>query len=236
MAPSAGTHPEWQVVETGGEAGPFHARDVPEPPDPSLWVHRVRRPALVLGSTQDDGVIDRVAAERRGYEIARRRSGGGLVLVHPDHSRWVDVIIPRHHPAWSDDVGHAFHWLGRLWADAVRAALPPPDAGPVSHHRGGLVRTPWSRLLCFAGMGPGEVTVAGSKVVGMSQRRTRGWARFQCLVLADPDLDELAAVVATEALPGPRSELRALPIGHPLDLDATLAGFLTAIGAGSPAT
>ena len=148
------------------------------------------------------------------------------MLVHPEHARWVDVVLPRHDQRWVDDVGHAFDWLGRAWADAVRATVPAAEAAAVHHHDGPLVTTRWSKLLCFAGVGPGEVTVAGSKVVGMSQRRTRGWARFQCLVLAEPDLDLLAEVVAPEARPGPVWELRRLPIGHRLDVDAALAALL----------
>lgn len=220
----------WRLSASEGDAGPFHARDVPDDPPPALWVHRVRRPALVLGSTQPDGVVDRDVASRLGLEVARRRSGGGLVLVHPDHARWVDVVLPRHDHRWVDDVGHAFDWLGRVWADAVRAALPAAEAAVVHHHDGPLVTTRWSKLLCFAGLGPGEVTVAGSKVVGMSQRRTRAWARFQCLVLAEPDLDVLAEVVAPEARPGPAWELRSLPIGHRIDVDAALAAFLDRLG------
>jgi lipoate-protein ligase A len=42
------------------------------------------------------------------------------------------------------------------------------------------VRTQWSDLVCFAGIGPGELFVGDRKLVGMSQRRTRAGARFQC--------------------------------------------------------
>jgi lipoate-protein ligase A len=41
-------------------------------------------------------------------------------------------------------------------------------------------KAPWSEWVCFAGLGPGEVTVEGRKVVGLSQRRTREAALFQC--------------------------------------------------------
>jgi hypothetical protein len=36
--------------------------------------------------------------------------------------------------------------------------------------------------VCFAGLAAGEVIVDGAKVVGISQRRTRAGARFQCSV------------------------------------------------------
>ncbi|MDQ3757058.1 MAG: hypothetical protein M3394_04340, partial [Actinomycetota bacterium] len=39
-----------------------------------------------------------------------------------------------------------------------------------------------SRQVCFAGLGPGEVSVGGRKVVGIAQRRTRFGALFQCAV------------------------------------------------------
>jgi hypothetical protein len=38
-----------------------------------------------------------------------------------------------------------------------------------------------SRQICFAGLGSGEVLLAGRKLVGISQRRTRSAARFQSL-------------------------------------------------------
>jgi len=36
--------------------------------------------------------------------------------------------------------------------------------------------------VCFAGLGPGEVTVGGAKVMGLSQRRGRSWIRIQSAV------------------------------------------------------
>jgi lipoate-protein ligase A len=67
-------------------------------------------------------------------------------------------------------------------------------------HRGGLVRTPVSDLVCFAGLGPGEVTVGGRKAVGMAQRRTRDGALFQCAVPLSWDGDRLATLLGLEEL------------------------------------
>jgi hypothetical protein len=36
--------------------------------------------------------------------------------------------------------------------------------------------------VCFGALGPGEVLIDGRKAVGVSQRRTRAGARFQCIV------------------------------------------------------
>lgn len=226
----------WARLDSRGQAGPFHARLVPEPALPAVWWHRVDRPTLVLGSAQPATLVDPARAAALGVEVTRRRSGGGLVLVHPDHSRWLDVVVPAGHERWSDDVGVASHWLGRAWAEAVRSTLPGPDAGQVRAHEGALARTRWSGVLCFAGLGPGEVTVGPAKVVGTSQRRTRGWARFQCLVLAQPDLDLLTPLLRPDTLPGPLDELDDIAMGHPLDLDLVVARFLGAVGVGTTST
>jgi hypothetical protein len=52
-------------------------------------------------------------------------------------------------------------------------------------HRQDLVRGKYGDRVCFSGAGPGEVMTlddAGNpaKIVGISQRRTRDLARFQC--------------------------------------------------------
>lgn len=147
-----------------------------------MWVLEATEPAVVLGSTQPDSVLV------PGTPAVRRRSGGGAVLVEPGGLVWVDVFVPAVDPLWEVDVGRAFAWLGDVWAAAVGAGARA--------HAGALVTNPWSRLVCFAGLGPGEVTVEGAKVVGMAQRRTRAGALFQCAALLEwrPErlLDRLA--------------------------------------------
>lgn len=150
--------------------------------------------AVVLGSTQPESHIDGAAAARAGIQVVRRRGGGGAVLVAPGQLLWVDVVIPAADPLWSADVGRAFWWLGELWVDALTAA---GIAGARSW-RGGLVRSAWSDRFCFAGLGPGEVTVGHAKVVGISQRRTREGAHFQCAVPIGWDPGALLAVMALD--------------------------------------
>ena len=86
-----------------GSAAAFHGREVPPIDAARLWWFEVERPALVLGSTQPDDVVDRAAAARAGVEVVRRRSGGGAVLLVPGDVTWVDVLLPRADPRWSDD-------------------------------------------------------------------------------------------------------------------------------------
>jgi lipoate---protein ligase len=173
------------VEVRSGSADAFHARDLPSPLTRTVWVHEVTSPALVLGSAQRDEVVDRAAVDAAGIEIVRRRSGGGAVLLVPGEVVWVDVLLPAGDPLWNDDVGRASHWLGEVWADVVGGSV----------HRGALVTTPWSRLVCFDGLGPGEVTVDGRKVVGLSQRRTRVGVRFQCAAYRRFDPSAIGALL-----------------------------------------
>jgi lipoate-protein ligase A len=183
----------WSVSLHRGGAGSFHARPLPDPAERALWWFEVERPALVLGSTQRFDVVDAAAASAAGVEVVRRRSGGGAVLVEPVHTVWLDVVLPAGDPLWEDDVGRAFHWLGRAWAAAL------VEAGLVaSVHLGPLIRSEWSRLVCFAGLGPGEVTVAGRKAVGIAQRRTREAVRFQCAAVTRWAPTEIAGLLALD--------------------------------------
>jgi lipoate-protein ligase A len=174
-----GDGPPWAVHTATGSAAEFHARALEGEVRRAVHVWTVDRPALVLGSTQPAEVVDRAACDAAGIEVVRRRSGGGAVLLEPGDAVWIDVELPRVDPRWDDDVARATWWLGERWAAAL-ASLGVTD--PVVH-RGPMVTTEWSRTVCFAGLGPGEVTDdGGAKLLGLAQRRTRAGARFQCAV------------------------------------------------------
>ena len=204
------------MVELAGSASELHHRD-------SGWAARTvalcraRDAALVLGSTQPDSDVDGDAAAATGLEVARRRSGGGVVLVEPDALAWIDVFVPRHDGVWDPDVGRAFWWVGQVWAD-VLTALGVPGADV---HQDRPVTNAWSSKVCFAGVGPGEVTVGGRKVVGMAQRRTRAGALFQCAALVRWDPRRLLDVLALT--PAEREE-------GLISLGAAAAGLGPAVG------
>lgn len=182
----------WRLVRRRGPASRLHG-DAP-PPDAGrrVVVLDPDSPAVVLGSTQPLEVVDHAAAAAAGLDVVRRRSGGGAVLVGPADPIWVDVVIPRGDPLWDDDVGRSFLPVGRAWSRALGAA----GIAPTSVHDGPMRTSRWSSVLCFAGVGPGEVLGAGPKVVGISQRRTRHWAWFQCAVHRTWDPAPLCAVLA----------------------------------------
>jgi lipoate-protein ligase A len=181
----------------------------------------------VLGSTQDDQLADRPGLDAAGIDLVRRRSGGGAVLVHPDEvCLWVDVVLPRRDPLWTDDVSRAAQWLGEAWVDAF-ASLGVSTLA----HRGAMVHRPWSDLVCFAGLGPGEVLDDGRKVVGLSQRRTRAGARFQTLVLRRWSPGALVDLLALDppAREAATRELESVATGTDLPPAALLDAFVASL-------
>lgn len=214
----------WEVLRLVESAAAFHARPIPEGPTRAVWVCEPTGPALVLGSAQPASVVDREACARAGVEVVRRRSGGGAVLVVPGDLLWVDLVVPAGDELWRSDVGRAFHWVGDCWQRALA------DLGVVTAtHTGGLQRSRWSDLVCFAGLGPGELrTKAGAKVLGVSQRRTRGAARFQCALLGRWDPSTLTELLALDPVDRKvaATELGPVAAGAGVALDAALEAFL----------
>ena len=181
----------WVVESFVGDANEFHQRATPTTPVAAVWWFQVRGAALALGSAQPIEHVDQQACARNAVEVVRRRSGGGAVLIEPDNTIWVDVLLPRTHELWCDDVGRSAWWLGKVWVKALAAV----GEVSLSVHRGPMTHTKWSRHVCFAGVGGGEVVnAAGAKVVGISQRRTRGGARFQCALYRSWDAERTAAL------------------------------------------
>ena len=213
----------WRVERAAGPAAELVVRPEPNPALRTVSLLAVTAPALVLGSTQPDDVVDRARADSAGLDVTRRHTGGGTVLVRPGELLWADVFVPAGDPLWTDDVGRAFRWLGPVWTSALRTL--GVDA---RWHGGPLMETRWSRRVCFAGVGPGEVLIGDRKVVGIAQRRTRAGARFHCAALRVWDADALLAVLslAGDERRAAASELPTVAVGVDIDLERLEAAFV----------
>lgn len=181
----------WSVQRVAVDAAAFHARDVLE----ARTVYVVDAPGttVVLGSRQGRDLLNEVACRQHGVSIATRRSGGGIVYLVESEYVWIDVVISRDDPLWVDDVRASMVWMGEVW----RAALRQVGVGDCSVYDGAWTGDELGQLVCFAGVGPGEVIdPSGAKLVGIAQRRTRSHARFQSMVLRRWEPEALVALLA----------------------------------------
>lgn len=225
----------WRVEWRNEPAGAVHADEPLDASQPQIWVVDIPRPALVLGSAQGRGrggaeIVSRVERLGLDVDVVVRRSGGGAVYLAPGDQVWIDVFLPDGDPRWDDDVGRAFEWLGAVWSETVGAVASSVAGSAIEVHRGTLRTSPFSAAVCFAGVGPGEVTIGGRKVTGISQRRTRRYCRFQCTAsLAWQPATWIDALVGADR----RDEALAVldRVAGPLGADAAVvaASFLRSI-------
>lgn len=157
-----------------------------------------------------------------------------MVYLEPNSSIWVDLTIARTDPLWTRDVGTSMLWLGQVFA----AALAPWVTARV--HEGPFLERDIGRVVCFGGLSPGEVVSdlpdgSVAKVVGISQRRGRDGARFQCVLYRRWDPLRWGRFITDSHV---RAELDRLPVatlaGETSDLEAALVGALEATEGTSP--
>lgn len=178
-------------------------------------VCRPQDEALVLGSGQQPPPPE--LAGNLHLAVVRRRSGGAAVMVGPGAQCWIDVFLPASDPLVLPDVARTAWWLGEAWARAVgsvvaaggrRAPAAPSrsavEPGGIAVHRERSERNAFSSLACWAGLGPGEVSLGGAKVVGLSQRRTSAGVWLFTMALLHRDEGRLSRALCSG---GERAEL-----------------------------
>lgn len=225
----------WALLRFRGTVAELHERSAQAvselsaggPAERALLVMEPCDRGLVLGSSQPASVADARACEREGVSIVRRKSGGGAVLVEPGGQLWVDVVLPAGGPLWEPDVGRAAWWLGEAWAKALEKV----GVARTGVWKGPFTRRPGGHLSCFATLAGGEVTWGQRKVVGISQRRTRCGALFQCSCLLRWEPAVLTELLHLGAQDRARTErelanvARAVPSGAEPLLESLLASL-----------
>ena len=119
------------------------------------------------------------------------------MLLRPDDC-WVELWLPATSEVERGDVRSTAYRVGAWWTAALG------ELGlDVAMHVGSVRDAAQGSVACFAGLGPGELTVDGRKLVGLSQWRARQGALVSSVISAGSPAD-LSAYLAPDALPTPR--------------------------------
>jgi hypothetical protein len=153
-------------------------------------------PMVVLGSTQRVEDLDTTALARDGVTVRRRRGGGGAVLLRPPDC-WIELWLPATSSAERGDVRSTAYRVGEWWQVALRSLGVACDV-----HHGAVVGAVQGAVACFAGLGPGELSSEGRKLVGLSQWRAREGALVSSVIAARSPSD-LTAYLSSDAAPTP---------------------------------
>lgn len=216
----------WQVREWRDSVAKFHDADFLTEPTRTVWRLDVARDTVVLGSHQKAEDVNVDLAKQFNVDVVRRRSGGGAVWLPAGGVVWIDVVIPRGDRFWDDDVRTSPVWLGKVWARALQGFFAPKE---LRVHEGALDADALGSIACFVSEGPGEVMSGEGKVVGISQRRGRTGARFQCCAYTEPRIEVFADLLGLE--PDQRDRLARAHVAVPASREAIVAAVLTELNA-----
>ncbi len=131
---------------------------------PTLRFYRWHPPTISLGRHQPLADIDQAAAERYGYEIVRRSTGGRAIL-HTDELTY-SVAAPAHEPRVAGGVMDAYLSLSNALVAGLQQLGVQADKAP------GTARTaPDVSAACFEVPSAYEITAGGRKLMGSAQSR-----------------------------------------------------------------
>ncbi|MXW06039.1 MAG: lipoate--protein ligase family protein [Gemmatimonadetes bacterium] len=134
----------------------------------TLRVYSWHPPAVSIGYGQDaEKEIDPGQCERYGIDLVRRITGGRAVLH--DQELTYSLVAPESHPALEGRSGV----LLRAVSEALVETLKHFDI-PAEPAMEGRCGSGGNDDVCFTATGRYEITVAGRKLAGSAQRRSRG--------------------------------------------------------------
>jgi len=152
-----------------------------------LRLYRFDPPCLSLGRNEPAAHYDHTEIARRGLDVVRRPTGGRAVWH--EHEVTYAVAAPIALFGSLRIAYHAIHAtlvvaLRSLGVDATIALHHPPPSSTVLHQQGS----------CFSTAAPGEVLVAGRKLVGSAQVRKRSAFLQHGSILLDGSQEIVASV------------------------------------------
>ena len=135
---------------------------------PTLRLYGWQPFCLSLGYGQRVRDVDREALAQRGWDLARRESGGKAIL-HGDEITY-SLCLPRDHPLALSDVIESYRRISR----GLLRALEGLGLAAQARHQGESAGSGRLGPVCFETPSHYEISVGGRKLIGSAQVRRRG--------------------------------------------------------------
>ena len=159
---------------------------------PTLRFYSWTRPAATAGYFQKLGDLTRrLDFRKRGLEMVRRLTGGGLVLHGPDLTFSLSMKIP--HPLLAGNVKDSYLKINEVLLAGLGTfykGLDFADCKTVPSGRGG-----GPERVCFEAPSCYDLLWNSKKVVGASQRRKNGVLLHQSSVFLDKDVSRVEKLI-----------------------------------------
>ncbi|BAN90942.1 lipoate--protein ligase family protein [Aeropyrum camini] len=158
-------------------------------PAPTLRIYMWLPGGLTIGRRQSVGEVSLAEAERRGYVLVRRPTGGAA-LLHPwEREVTYSIVLNSSHPFYSLDVAESAAMIAGGVALALEELGVATSVGGYDPPQG------VSGGLCYVRPGSSDVVVAGRKVSGSAQRRIGGRLLQHGTLLLRFDPEEWVSII-----------------------------------------
>jgi len=209
---------EWNILDTGvhtAEENMRLDRELLETLDPYalpiLHFYEWERDSATYGHFTDPSqFLDLHEAKRRGLELAKRPTGGGIVFHIWDFA--FSVLIPAEHPQFSPNTLDNYGFVNNAVLSAVSAFLS--GRPPLEIIKEDLpAADPSCQRFCMAQPTKYDVVLHGKKIAGAAQRKTKkGFLHQGTIALKVPPREYLEAVLLPHSKVLEAIEARTFPL------------------------
>jgi lipoate-protein ligase A len=184
--------------------------------NPILHLYEWERPSVTYGHfVRPDELLDSGEARKRGIDLAKRPTGGGVVFHLWDLA--FSVLVPAKSSLFSTNTLDNYNLVNRVVKEVVKELTGmtemnlTPDDAPFADQN--------CTFFCMARPTKYDVMLAGKKIAGAAQRKTKdGFLHQGTIALISPDIELLNAVLPSAAVREAMVKTTFPLLPHPNDL------------------
>ncbi len=195
----------WNILETKAASADANMRldeklleNLGDHEKPILHLYEWEKESATFGYfVKPEELLDLAEAGKRGLDLARRPTGGGVVFHLWDLA--FSVLVPAKSPLFSTNTLDNYNLVNRVVKDVVKEFIGSeelcltPDDAPFQDRN--------CAHFCMARPTKYDVMLSGKKIAGAAQRKTKdGFLHQGTIALIKPDEGLLAAVLPSAAV------------------------------------